>query len=124
MRSSLHERSFDVVIIDATSGPGTEGQRLHDECARRGLRAQLDRMPTPRSGNLPPLTGARAGQAKCCLLLLSARAGTVFMTFPAPRGPGESLELGIARAQIGCVGEDVKGLVDQVAGRLANPDRS
>src|SRR5258708_29478712 len=88
------ERAWDVVIVDATGKPADCSLRLQAELLRRDLRVQLEVVPSPGIGELPPLTGARVGQAAYMVLLMTkreddGREATAYVAAPALRFPGQ-----------------------------------
>ena len=118
MRSSLGERAWDVLIIDATGEPADCSLRLRDALLGHDLRVQLDIVPAPSAGDLPPLTGARASQAAYCVILMTTEHGTSYVAIPAPRFPGQAPKVGPGDIETGPVRDDLAGLAVRIAGRL------
>ena len=118
MRSSLGERVWDVVIVDATGEPADCSLRLRDELLRHDLLVQLDVVPAPSAGDLPPLTGARASQAAYCVILMTTEHGPSYVAIPAPRFPGQAPKVGPGDIETGPMRDDVVGLAARIAGRV------
>jgi len=129
VRANTCDRTWDVVIVDATGKPADCSLRLQAELLLRDLRVKLEVVPSPGVGDLPPLTGARVSQAAYVVILLTKRENdgreeTGFVAVPAPRyqgqlptfaphgakAPAESIETG----RIG----DVAALAGRIAERV------
>jgi hypothetical protein len=124
------ERAFDVVIVDATGKPADCSLRLRGELLLRELRVQLEILPSPGIGDLPPLTGARVEQAAYVVILLTRREDdgrevTAYVAVPAPKFPGQEPAFAPQGAkappgsiETGRVGDDVAALAGRIAERL------
>jgi hypothetical protein len=124
------ERAYDVVIVDATGKPADCSLRLRGELLLRDLRVQLEVVPSPGIGDLPPLTGARVNQAAHVVILLTKREDdgrevTAYVAVPAPRFPGQApafapkgVKAPPGSIETGKVGDDVAGLAGRIAERV------
>jgi hypothetical protein len=124
------ERAFDVVIVDATGKAAGCSPRLRGELLLRDLRVQLEVVPSPGIGDLPPLTGARVSQAAYVVILLTKREDdgrevTAYVAVPAPRFPGQEprfapkgVKAPARTIETGMVGDDVAGLAGRIAERV------
>jgi hypothetical protein len=124
MVRSATERAFDVVIVDATGRPADCSLRLQAELLLRDLRVQLEVVPAPSVGDLPPLTEARVSQAAYVVILMTVGEETAYVAVPAPRFPGQDPVFAPVGAkalagsvETGRLGEDVAGLAGRIAVR-------
>ncbi len=126
------ERAWDVVIVDATGKPADCSLRLRDALVERKLRAQVEVVPAPSVGDLPPLTEARVSQATYAMVMMTVRMDdgreeTAYVAVPAPRFPGQSPSFAPAGTKALSGSIETGRLVDDVAalaGRIAERVRS
>jgi len=125
------DRTWDVVIVDATDKPADRSLRLQAELLLRDLRVALEVVPRQGLGDLSPLTEARVSQAAYCVLITTmkeddGREQTAYVGLPAPCYPGKSVDVAPfgTIAPPGSIETGRMGDVAALAGRIAERTRA
>jgi hypothetical protein len=135
MGGERRQRTWDVVIVDATGKPADCSLRLRGELLLRDLRVQLEIVAAPSDRHAPPISGEHLTRAAYAVLLLSVqeddgREETAYLGVPAARYPGQSARFVLAgtrpppgSVEIGRVRGDVASLAARIAGKVRKEGR-